>query len=192
MSNKVATRQQERELTAWIIRKFPEGQIPADQAQYLIEHSEELPSLLLTMISRGNITTPVQLQATVTEWQKLFGHLRMWDSNFKESNFPLVDDGDEAEEVCLNKVLTGHQALEEFATLKREAASLGAQGRYIKAHPTAQKERPLLGVGAQWQDVDDVWFPVFFWDGGQPGVDLNALDYWFHADFHWLLRKAKA
>lgn len=189
MENAMATREQERELTAWIIRKFPEGKLPADQAQYLIEHPEELPALLLAMVARN--ATPATLQAAVSEWQKLFGHLAIWDGNFNEKNFPLVDDGDEAEEVGLDKLVTGHQALEEFTRMKREGASLGAQGRYIKAHPKAQKEHPLLGIGARWQHGGFVWFPIFDSDDLRPNVRLGTQGPECDARCRFLLRKAK-
>lgn len=193
MDAKFATRGQERELLAWIVRNFPEGQLPAGQAQYLIDHPEKLPELLLVMVASGTVTTPAALTAVVSQWQKFFGHLRVWDPDFNEAHFPLgADPGDEAEEGGLDHLVSGHEAVAEFAALQRprQGASLWAQGRYINKHPDAQKAHPLVGIGAQWQDrVGLVFFPLFHWVDGEPGVNLFSLGREFGPDCRFLLRK---
>jgi len=193
MKAKLATRIQERELLAWIIRKFPEGQVPAEAAQYLIDHPDELPELLLAMLVNRTIVTQEQLQEIISDWQKFFGHLYVWDSNFNETNFPLgVDPGDEAEEFGFDRLVTGHEAVAEFERMGREEASLWAQGRYIKANPQAQKDHPLLGTGARWQCWGRIWFPIFLHGANGLFVDLDSLDGRFYPDDRFLLRKKVA
>ena len=100
MEIKLAMREQEREVLAWIIRKFPEGRVPAADAQYLIEHPEELPDMLLAMMARRTITTPAQLQAVVSDWQKLFNACKQdwFNKDFTEARWPLESVSvDEAE-----------------------------------------------------------------------------------------------
>lgn len=201
MDAKLATREQEREVLAWIIRKFPEGRMSADYAQYLIEHPNELPEMLLGMLANCSIATPVQLQAVVSDWQRFFGHLRRQSSKFDEINFPLGDDpGDEAEEYSphhdetLKKYhFTICQVLKEIKCLHgRDGASLWAQGRYIQAHPQAQMFHPLLGVGASWECGHN-WFPFFYHDGFRLVVDIrhSGDDHVFKPGYRFLVRKKK-
>lgn len=129
----------------------------------------------------------------VVNWQKLFGRQLMWSQDFNPRLFPLgVDEGDEVEEHCFDKIITGHEALQEFAQLKREPASLWAQGRYLASHPEAQRLHPLVGIGATWKDtLGKVFFPVFYVSNGQSCVWLLTLDDEFSPLYRFLLRKEK-
>ena len=192
MGNKAyASRKQEQELVAWIIRKFPEGQVPADQAQYLIEHPEELSALLLVMMARGAVATSGQIVADVSAWQKLFGHLGRCDSDFSFLNYSLgEEEGDEVEEFGFDDHIIGEVALKVFERLNRRPASLRQLGRYINEHPEALKTHPLIGISAQWQldeniirrrrrlmgwEVGRIVVPCFFWLEDKPYVQLTLL-----------------
>lgn len=108
MDAKLATREQEREVLAWIIRKFPEGRMPAENAQYLIEHPEELPEMLLGMVSnQTNTTIPstiIQVDWKVN-WQKFY--FEVFDLTVDFSGVKLADDpGGFGWEVVVTKGLT--------------------------------------------------------------------------------------
>ncbi len=124
-------------------------------------------------------------------WVDLFGYMTAFNPNFNRTQFPPVDDGDEVKECTINGVLTGRQALEEFKKLKLEPASLGAQGRYLKAYPKVQQEGILLGFDTQRPDVQSDWVLMFFSDGGRPVVNLGTLKMKYGANCRWLLRAIK-
>jgi len=151
-----------------------------------------LSGALVTTQKDEGTADPARVQV-VSEWLEFFGHLRIWDSDFNENNYPLGEDpSDGAEEFSFNQVVSGHEVLAEFGCIKRQGASLWAQGRYIKAHPEAQKEHPLLGIGAQWQDRHGyVYFPIFDWDDGRPNVSLCSLDDKYDPSCRFLLRKVE-
>lgn len=110
MDAKFATREQEKEVLAWIIRKFPEGKMPADYAQYLIEHPEELPEMLLRMISnQTNMIPSTIIQANwKANWQKFYKEVFGLTVDF--SSVKLADDpGGFGWEVVVTKGLTLNQ-----------------------------------------------------------------------------------
>lgn len=154
--------------------------LPEEQRNELYAHPEEIDALVERLID-------------AKKWDGLFGHLKLWDARFNVANFPLVDDGDEAEEFNFEgRLVVGRQALEEFNRLNRVGASLGAQGRYINAHPEAQNGHSLLGIGTQWQSRDDeIWFPIYARRDDECGVSLRELnsDREYSPRSHWLLRK---
>lgn len=132
-------------------------------------------------VKAGRITDEIFQKFLLTpngsDWQSLFGHLWICNSDFNESNFPLgADPGDEAEEFGFDRLVTGHGAIREFERIKRRPASLWAQSRYTKTNPGAQKVHTLVGIGARWLDRHgDVWLPVFDWSDDKPKVVLGLL-----------------
>lgn len=182
------------EFVSAVARQLPRD-IDSALAQRWIDDQGNLAAALRNALCQATqVGTAVVAPTTTTEWQKFFGHLRVWDSDFNETHYPLgTDPGDEAEELGLDRLVSGHEAVAElFKRLKkkREGASLWAQGRYIKAHPEAQKKHPLLGIGAQWQGrFGDVWFPVFSWYGDKPSVNLNTLDNKYDTNYRFLVRQ---
>lgn len=128
-------------------------------------------------------------------WHKFFGHMFVWDSCFNKTLYPLgEDDGAEAEEFsfCEGEDVFGREALREFTRMKRQPASLWAQGRYIRANPldATRREHPLVGIGAQWKDrLGYICFPVFDWYDGKPRVYINSHNDKFSSRHRFLLRK---
>jgi hypothetical protein len=113
-------------------------------------------------------------------WQEMFGRPRMevWHRDFNLRLFPLgVDKGEEVQEYSFGRIVTGREALAKFALIKREPVSLGAQGRYLLAHPEAPKRHPLVGIGATWKDtLGNVFFPVYYVSNDQLCVWLSTMD----------------
>ena len=186
-----ASREQGREVLSWIVRKFPEGCIPVDDAQYLIEHPEKLPDMILVMMTRRNITTSAQLQAVVSDWQKLFGHLKVWDFNFSEEHFPLEPKNKVKEviEKRFDDTATGYDRLRWAESQGLELAGSRATGLYLKTRSQLQMKRPVVG-GGQWRvEGGGECVLVFIQYDGRPHVNLEWLGRDFTPDYVWLFSR---
>lgn len=192
MSVKFATREQEREVLAWIIRKFPEGRIPVGDGQYVVEHTDELSDMLLAMMaSCRSYVTPAEPKL-VSDWQKIFGHLQVLDSNFNESHYPLEPE-DQLREVVEKRfrdTATGYARLQWAESQGLVQARPRATGLYLQAHPELQLTSPVVS-GGRWRCGDsDGCVPVFSRDDvGRPSVSLHWLDRVFRPHCVWLFSR---
>ncbi len=117
-------------------------------------------------------------------WNQLFGHLHVWDGKyFNEGNFPLEpDNNDLVEEYGFVETVTGVEAAHRLTKLGFTLAGPRACGKHILAHPRAQIEHPLVGIGAQWRHPGPgrVYVLVFSCSSNLSDVSLN----WQGGDFH--------
>lgn len=159
METKMASEGQDWVLAGKCVEFFPRGMVPADRAQYYIEHPDRLTVLILNaLIDVGSL------------WNQLFGHLRVWNREFYE--YPLEPETDEVvEEYGFDRNIVGTEAACQLKKMGYSLPGLRACGKYIKDHPRAQFEHPLVALGAKGQG--DVRLPVFCWCSGQPDVSLR-------------------
>ena len=144
---------------------------------------------------RVAMLTTNHLRAVVSAaWKKLFGHMKVWNNNFNEVNFPL-EPKEELREVIQHQFEdtdTGHKRLEWAESQGLELAGIRATGLYLQAHPELQMNNPVIG-GGQWRDGRGiVCVPVFFRDGGEPDVGLGRLGNEFSPDCVWLFSRKLA
>jgi hypothetical protein len=180
-----------------VITRVQRGDLTSEDVQFFLDNLAVVRGLRTGALKAIPVAIPVASVAAEDgqkrSWSAFFDHLSILNPDFNKFNFPLGEDpGDEAEELCFDRVVNGYEAMAEFKRLGREGASLWAQGRYITAHPDAQREHSLLGIGAQWQNGTGlVYFPIFRWYGAKPHVDLFWLDYGFdpYYGYRFLLRK---
>ncbi|MDO8499806.1 MAG: hypothetical protein Q7S66_04050 [bacterium] len=152
---------------------------------------------LAKRIAEAIMATKTIAVAVVSDWQKLFGHLRVWDSNFKEAHYPLEPEADvagEVEEYAFAETVTGHDAVRRLTEEGFTFPGIRRCGQYIKANPRAQFDHPLVAPGAQWRRPgdDEVYMPVFNQgDGGVAVVYLDWLGGQFRPLCRWLVSRKK-
>ncbi len=127
----------------------------------------------------------------VSEWSKLFGHMRIWDSNFNEDNFPLEPEAELREVITqeFEGMATGYERLAWGESQGLELSLPCATGLYLKARPQLQLEHPVIG-GGRWAGGDgDVCVPIFSRCDGQPDVGLGRLVFDFGPGCVWLFSR---
>ena len=107
-------------------------------AHYASSDNIEMARIIARMFKDGLLSVEVlreleqKLRAgtitiTQSDWDKMFGHLHVWDSDFKEDVYSLgADDNTKAEEFAFERTLNGYEALAKFEEMKRKTASLWA------------------------------------------------------------------
>lgn len=185
---KLATRGQETELVSAMVRQFPYGKVPAERAQQLIEHQDELAALLVTMLTSV-------VSAVASAWQTLLASCKQnWvNSDVTEEHFPLVDDGtvNPVEECCLgHDVSTGKKAEAELKKLGYKLVGMKRAMEYIAKHPDSQLDHPVVVLGAQWRHPDGhVSVPYFDRNDDKRDLHLGWIDDEFNSFCRFLVSR---
>jgi hypothetical protein len=184
---KFATRGQETELVSAMVRQFPYGKVPAERAQHLIEHQDELATILLNALA-----------ATVTVITATFKSLlaachQAWvNSDITEDHFPLLDDGTKGpvEEYCFGKTITGLEAERQLKKMGYKLIGMKRGMEYIAAHPDNQLDHPIIVLGAQWQfPIGNVYVPYFCRFNGKRYLYLIWIGYEFFSHCRFLVSR---
>src|SRR3989339_520831 len=126
--------------------------------------------------------------SSVSDWQKLFGHMRVYDSNFNEEHFPLEPE-DKVRPVIrkqFSDTATGYDRLRWAESQGLELALSRATGLELKADPQLLMTQRVVG-GGQWRHRGGhEYVPVFLRFDGKPVVGLDWLDFDFVPSYVWL------
>lgn len=164
------------------------GKFTADDLLWVADH----PAIIEGLRTGKLKTVPADesVAKVVSRWQELFGHLRILDSNFNESHFPLESE-DKLRPVIrkqFSDTATGHERLRWAESQGLELALPRATGLELQADQQLQMQ--FVVGGGQWQYRHGLEFvPVFCRYDVKPGVHLGWLGHDFYPRCVWLFSR---
>jgi hypothetical protein len=183
---KLATRGQETELVSAIVRQFPYGKVPAERAQQLIEHQDELAALLVTMFT-AVVATVVNAFSVVVDYSKSLkamiedGHYDWKNNDITSDNFSVTGSGQVnsgLELVHFGKHVSTQDVLAELDKRNLCPATLPELLAFGAKYPEEQRKYPIIALGSVWADRDGRR-DVACLCGNDRGRDLGLVCYVF-------------
>lgn len=105
-------------------------------------------------------------------------------------HFPLVDDGTSDKEIIecgFDNILTGFEAENKLKSRGYKLVGMRRALEYIASHPDAQKDHPLIVLGAQWHNSGCIRLPVFYWGYDKLFLNLRWMSDEFNPDCRFLV-----